>query len=263
MPQLEEGVFVEQSALPRPRRALAMMLLPAVLLTALIVGYVVIVLGGAAAESELRRVLPVLIAAGHSVTLAVLLLVLRSEGRTLADAGWRLPPERSPGLARSGAGASEGASAGVGSGRGRLAVVGREVVVGLCAALALYLFKELVLDSILAWSAGRRPTFTTLFRFGAPVGEVGLLTVASTFVLVEEAVYRGYGLPPLVERWGAMPALLAMGLLFGLLHWGNGVLAILFTGVIGIGFGTLFLWRRTLLPVAVAHVVYNVLVILS
>lgn len=226
---------LDQERLPSTRRAVLLMLVPTALLTALIVGYVVSH-GGAVEEAALRRVLPALIAVGHSIALGVLVLVLRSEGRSLLDAGWRLP---------------EGAR------------LGRELAIGLVAALALYLFKELALDSIRALLAGRTPTFTTLFRFGAPVGEGALLAVASTFVVVEEAIYRGYGLPPLASRWGVVPGLLVMGVLFGLLHWGNGLLAILFTGAFGVAFGALFLWRRSLIPVAVAHIGYNVLVILS
>lgn len=226
---------LEEARLPSTRRAVLLMLVPTALLTVLVVGYV-LSHGGAVEEAELRRVLPALIATGHSIALGLLLLVLRSEGRSPLDAGWRLP---------------EGAR------------VGRELVIGLAAALALYLFKELALDSIRALVAGRAPTFTTLFQFRAPVGEWALLAVASTFVVVEEAVYRGYGLPPLVSRWGVVPGLLVMGVLFGVLHWGNGFLAILFTGTIGVAFGALFLWRRSLVPVAVAHVGYNALVILS
>lgn len=39
--------------------------------------------------------------------------------------------------------------------------------------------------------------------------------------------------------------------------------AILFTGVTGIGYGGLYLWRRTLLPLVVARAGYNALVVLT
>jgi membrane protease YdiL (CAAX protease family) len=212
-----------------------MLALPALLLTFLIVGYVVS-RGGEVVEAELRAVLPVLIAANHTVVFAVLLLVLRREGRTLGDIGWR-----------------------VSSGRGLV----RELAVGVAFGLAFYLLKELGFDSIRALAAGAEPTFTTLFRFRPSLTELPLLLVATTFIAVEESVYRGYGLPPLRSRWGVVVALAVMGVLFGLLHWGNGGLAIVFTGTLGVLYGVLFLWRGTLVAPVAGHALYNALVILT
>lgn len=214
-----------------------MMALPALLLTLLIVAYVV-AQGGQVQESRLRAVLPALILANHITVFAVLLAVLRREGRTLRDIGWRTD----------------------GTGwRGW----GRALLLGLLAGLALYLFKELVLDSVRALLGGRPPTFTTLFRFGFRAEELPLLAVGTTLVAVEESVYRGYGLAALDARWGRGRALLAMAVLFGLLHWGNGVLAVAFTGVLGLGFAALYLWRRDLVVPFVAHALYNAMVILT
>lgn len=220
---------------PTVRRALAVLALPAVLLTVLIVGYVGSQ-GGAVQESSLRAVLPYLIAANHTVVFGVLLWLLRREGRTLADIGWRVGRDRS---------------------------LGRELALGVALALAFYLVKELGFDSIRALVAGNRPTFTSLFRFGWDPSELPLLVVATTFIAVEESVYRGYGLRPLVDRWGTAAGLLVMGVLFGLLHWGNGGLAILFTGTIGVAMGGVYLWRGTLVAVVVAHALYNALVLLT
>lgn len=220
---------------PGVRRAVGMLALPAVLLTVLIVGYVGWH-GGAVEESSLRAALPYMIAANHAVVFLVLLWALRREGRGLADIGWRL-----------------------GSGQS----LWREVLWGLALALAVYLVKELAFDSVRAGLAGNRPTFTSLFRFGWTPSELPLLAVATTFIVVEESVYRGYGLEPLVRRLGTGGGLVLMGVLFGLLHWGNGGLAIVFTGTIGVIFGAFYLWRRTLPAVVVGHAVYNALVILT
>lgn len=220
---------------PGVARSLGMLALPAALLTLLILGFVVS-RGGAVEESQLRSVLPYLIAANHSAVFAVLLLFLRREGRTLGSIGWRLSQER-PLL--------------------------REVTIGLAAGLLFYLLKELAFDSIRALLAGATPTFTTLFRFHLSIEELPLLLVATTFIAVEESVYRGYALPPLRSRWGKAAALLVMAVLFGLLHWGNGALSILFTGTLGILFGALFLWRNTLVAAVVAHALYNALVVLT
>lgn len=223
------------SALPGARRALAVLALPAVLLSVLIFGYIGSQ-GDAVDESSLRAALPYLIAVNHTVVLLVLVWLLRSEGRGLAAIGWRLAPEQR---------------------------LWRELIWGLALALAVYLLKELVFDSIRAVMAGNRPTFTSLFRFVVNPGELPLLLVGTTFIVVEESVYRGYGLKPLIRRFGTAGGLLVMGVLFGLLHWGNGGLAILFTGTIGVVFGVFYLWRKTLPALLVAHAVYNALVILT
>lgn len=219
---------------PGLRRALGLLALPAVLLTVLILGYVGS-RGGEVDEPALRSVLPYLIAVNHAVVFGVLLWVLRREGRTLADIGWTA------------------------AGRG----IGREVLLGALLGVALYLVKELVFDSIRAILAGSRPTFTTLFRFGWDPAELPLLAVATTFIAVEESVYRGYGLRPLTDRWGTAAGLAVMAVLFGLLHWGNGALAIVFTGTIGVVMGGVFLRRRTLTAVVVAHALYNAMVLLT
>lgn len=224
---------------PGPGRAVAVMLLPAALLTVLIVGFVA-ARGGVAEEAEVRAALPYMIALNHALVFGALLLVLRGEGRSLVDIGWRIP-----------------------AGTGRAHLVLRELLVGLVVALALYLFKEIALDPVRQLLAGERPTFTSLFRFRYVASELPLLVVSTTFIVVEESVYRGYGLQALERSWGRARALLAMGVLFGLLHWGNGGLAILFTGIVGVGFGVLYLWRRTLLPVVVAHAAYNAMVVLT
>lgn len=223
------------SAAPGIGRALGMLALPAVMLTVVIVGYAAS-LGGTVDEAALRTALPYLIAGSHAVVFGVLLWVLRDEGRGLRAIGWRLDPGHS------------------------LAV---EVVLGVALAVSLYLVKELAFDSIRLLLDGARPTFTSLFRFRWNPSEAPMLVVATTFIVVEESVYRGYALQPLVDRLGGAVGLAIMGLLFGLLHWGNGGLAIVFTGVIGVVLGGVFLWRRTLTAVVVAHALYNALVIVT
>lgn len=220
---------------PGVGRAIALMTLPAALLTVLVLGYVA-ARAGAADGSEVRRVVPYLIAVNHTLVFAVLLWLLRREGRNLASIGWRLTPERP---------------------------LGREVGVGIGAGLGMYLLKEFVFDSVRALVAGAAPTFTSVFRFQGPGEELPWLLVGTTFIVVEESVYRGYGLAPLRRRWGGAAALLVMGVLFGLLHWGNGPLAIGFTGVLGVVSGLVYLWRGTLTAPIVAHALYNALVLLT
>lgn len=226
-----EGV----NAAPGVGRAVGMLALPAVVLTVLLAGYVG-ARGDAVDEASLRAVLPYLIAVNHTMAFGVLVWLLRREGRTLWGIGWRLDPGQS---------------------------LWREVLWGLGLALAVYVLKEVGFDSIRALAAGNRPTFTSFFRFGWTPSELPLLAVATTLIAVEESVYRGYGLEPLVRRLGKSGGLVVMGMLFGLLHWGNGALAVLFTGAIGVIFGAFFLWRGTLPAVVVGHAVYNAMVILT
>ncbi|MDX1579157.1 MAG: hypothetical protein R3266_11770 [Gemmatimonadota bacterium] len=61
----------------------------------------------------------------------------------------------------------------------------------LCA-LGLYLFEELVIDSVRMLLAGHAPTYTSLFRFRPQGRELPLAFVATLLVFVEESVYRGY-----------------------------------------------------------------------
>lgn len=220
---------------PGVGRAVGVLALPAVLLTVLIAGYVGSQ-GGAVDESSLWAAVPYLIAGNHTVVFVFLLWLLQREGRTLSGIGWRLDAGQS---------------------------LWREALWGLGLALAMYVLKEVGFDSIGALLAGNRPTFTSFFRFGWNPSELPLLVVATTFIAVEESVYRGYGLEPLVGRFGTAGGLLVMGVLFGLLHWGNGGLAVLFTGAIGVVFGGFYLWRGTLPAVVVAHAAYNAMVILT
>jgi membrane protease YdiL (CAAX protease family) len=222
--------------IPTARRALAVMALPALLLTLLLIGFAMLH-GGRIPEEQVRRALPLLIAFNHLVVLTALARIVRLERRSMEDIGWTVDRVRDSIIVA--------------------------VFTGLAAGLALYLFKEVVLDSVQALLAGNRPTFTSLFRFRPPSEGTAMLVIATTVVMVEESVYRGYGLDALDRRWPRGYALAAMALLFGLLHWGNGALAIVFTGVLGLGFGGLFLWRRSLFIPFIAHASYNALVILT
>lgn len=222
---------------PSAGRAAGMMAVPTVFLTLLILGYVV-AHGGEVEEEALRSNLPYLIAISHGSTFALLLFALRDEGRSLADLGWRIG----------------------GEGGGARSVV----LVGVAAALSLYLWKEFVWDSIRLIVSGSSPSFTSLFHFRFLAAEIPLLVVSATLgPVVEESVYRGYGLQALEARWGPAAALVTMGLLFALLHWGNGGLSMIFTGVMGVAFGGLFIWRRSLVVPALAHGLYNFLVVLT
>lgn len=223
-----------------PWLAWTLLFLPAMLLMVLIVAYAAsrgLSPADPVAERTVRRALPYLIAVNHLTVFGVLLLALRRSGETLADVGWSVRA--------------------VGS------TVGREVAVGVVCALGLYLFKELVIDSVRLLAAGHAPTFTSLFRFRPAELQIPFTLAATLLVFVEESVYRGYVLPWLEERRGVGWAVGISSAAFGLLHLGNGPMAVVATAVLGALLAGVFLWRRNLVAGTVAHALYNLAVLLT
>lgn len=188
-------------------------------------------------EAVVRDALPVILAVNHLGLFGLLVWLLRRDGETLRAIGWS--------LARP----------------GRTLV--SELVVGLLCGLGLYLLKELAVDPVRQLVAGQTPTFTSLFNFRPAELDMPLAAAATGVVFVEESIYRGYALPFLAERWGTVAAALVTSVAFGLLHWGNGLGAILFASVWGVLFAGIFLWRRNLVAGTVAHALYNLMVLLT
>jgi membrane protease YdiL (CAAX protease family) len=135
--------------------------------------------------------------------------------------------------------------------------------VGLVCGLGLYLFKELAVDPVRQLVTGDRPTFTSLFAFRPGSLELGMAVAATTLVFVEESIYRGYALPFFEDRWGTLAAVIVTSAAFGLLHWGNGLEAIVITPFLGALLAGIFVWRRNLVAGTVAHALYNLAVLLT
>lgn len=188
------------------------------------------------AEAIVRRALPYLLAINHLSLFALLVFVLKRAGESLEAIGWTTP---------------EGTS------------LGRELILGGACALGIYLFKELGIDSLEAVLAGRSPTFTSLFRFRPSSLDVALAVAATTLPFVEESIYRGFALARLEGRFGTTAAVVISSIFFGFLHWGNGPFAILATALIGALLACIFVWRRNLVVVTVAHALYNFAVLLT
>ena len=225
----------------RPRWLVwTLLFLAPVLLTVLILSYVTargLDPADPIAERVVRGALPYLIAANHLTVFGLLLLALRRSGETLPDIGWSVRAVES--------------------------TVGRELAVGVLCALGLYLFKELVIDSVRRLLSGHTPTYTSLFRFRLSGLEVPFAVTATLLVFVEESVYRGYVLPWLEERRGVGWAVGITSAAFGLLHWGNGPDAVVATAVLGALLAGVYLWRRNLVAGTVAHALYNLAVLLT
>lgn len=192
--------------------------------------------GGEAMETAMRRALPYIILVNHTALFGLLLYLLRQSGHRLRDIGWRIPDQSS---------------------------LAREIAFGLAIGVGLYLFKEFAIDSVDALLSDRTPTFYSFFNFGLDQSEIPMLIAATTLVFVEESIYRGIAIPPLRTRYGLTGALAISSVLFGFLHWGNGLFAIAVTSVSGVFLGGVFLWRRNLIVGTVAHALYNLLVLLT
>lgn len=89
------------------------------------------------------------------------------------------------------------------------------------------------------------------------------MVAGTTLVFIEESIYRGVAIPSLRARYGLAGAITISSILFGFLHWGNGLFAIGVTSVIGLLFATVFVWRRNLIVGTAAHALYNLLVLLT
>ena len=95
--------------------------------------------------------------------------------------------------------------------------------------------------------------------FHIPQKTQELLDQVRTFV--EEQLYRGYVLTRLTERLSLPLAVTPMLLLFGLLHFGLGRTGMLVATMTGLTLTLLFLWRRALVSVVIAHALINALVL--
>lgn len=215
------------------------LVVPPVLLGILIFAYVILsgaATGGQDTDAVVRRALPYILAVNHTLVFLMLLYFLRQSGTKLSDIGWNAP---------------------------NAGYVISQIAFGLLVGLALYLFKEFVVDSVRAVTAGREPTFHSLFNFGLANHEIPMLVAATALVFIEESLYRGFAIPPLRERYGLLSALIVSSIFFGFLHWGNGLFAIGVTSIFGLLFALVFLWRRNLIAVTVGHAVYNFFIIMT
>jgi membrane protease YdiL (CAAX protease family) len=140
----------------------------------------------------------------------------RKDGLSLRELGWRTP-----------------SLADVGVGLGLAAVM---------VALNHFLFHP----ALRAATPSFDPTLGIL-----GVGQALFLQVLG--VAAEDTVYRGYALTRLESRLPRLAALCVASLFYAVLSFGQGLAVVGWTFLLGLGFGGVFLWRRNLWPVAVAH----------
>ena len=184
----------------------------------------------------IEELLPLLLTVNHILVFGILLYILNKNSLKLSDIGWKIPDSG----------------------------LGREIITGILFGVLLYLFKEIVYDPIDAYLNGRSPSFTSLFNFHLNRSEVPMIAAAVSIIFIEESVYRGFGIKAMNNRYSIYSTVLVTSIFFGLLHWGNGPEAILYTSVVGLFYAGIFLWRkRNLIAVTVAHGLYNLFILLT
>lgn len=225
---------------PSTRRVVVMLALSAVLLAVLSVGAATVIVAlsggdGAGVRERMADWIPWILAINHTLVFLVLLRVLRGEGRGLRSLGWR----------RTGA---------------RFGTF-RELLLGVALGMGMVLIQLYVflpLRPLVQLSVGE------VGPGGVDVSGVPLvwLGVSVVLPLVEECVYRGYGLNALRDRYSTILAVVVTSVFFGLLHWGQGTWGVFDTTLLGFLLAGIFVWRGNLWCVTAAHSTFNAIVIL-
>jgi membrane protease YdiL (CAAX protease family) len=102
-----------------------------------------------------------------------------------------------------------------------------------------------------------RPSHAGSLEFVNPLGatEVTLWVIMSmTAGFCEELVFRGYLQKQFLALTGsATIAVLAQAVLFGIVHWYQGVKLVILISVLGLLYGILAQWRKSLRPGIISH----------
>lgn len=98
-------------------------------------------------------------------------------------------------------------------------------------------------------------------RAMTPATGLGLILWAAISIsagFCEEVIYRGYLQRQFFAMTGSVPvAIIGQGLLFGIVHSYQGMFGVAVISVMGILFGLLAAWRRSLRPGMIAHAWYD------
>lgn len=224
-------------------RVWLLLILPPILLMTISTAYatVMVVLAGgdrSVIGPAMGPALPYILLANHGILFVLMLWFMRLDGTSLRQIGWPLPWRLSSSLAG-------------------------EIGVGLVAGVVLYVIHQYGSGPLVSWLAGDAPTFRMASNT-APAGSSPVLALAAGIVLggfVEEQLYRGYILVRMTERLSLPMAIAPMLFFFGLLHVGLGWTGMLVATTTGLTLTLLFLWRRSLIAVVIAHALINTLVL--
>ena len=142
--------------------------------------------------------------------------------------------------------------------------IGKEILIGFVFGILFYILHQYVWHAFVGWLSTGLPTFRGASN-SAPIGNNIVIAVLLGIVLggfVEEQYYRGYILTRLTEKLAMPIAIASMLFFFLLLHWGLGWTGMLVAGLTGLMLTLLFVWRRSIYAVIIAHALINTLVLL-
>jgi len=182
------------------------------------------------------ELLPYILITNHLVLFVLLLLFMRSDRITFSSIGWsHLDNKRALFL---------------------------ELLIGIVSGIVLFWFYTLALSPAieLAQNAIGNYQSEITYKYTGIDKIVWLLAITVFAGVVEESIYRGYAICCLGLRIGIGWALVLSSVLFGPLHFGMGIWAMVETMILGVLLGGIFVWRRNLLAPAVAHAILNLLI---
>jgi len=175
-------------------------------------------LEGPALMEAIEPIAPIPVAVGFALLFVVTRLMMKRDGLTFADVGWRRPARA-------------------------------DLVIAAVLALGMGALDRFMIHPLLA---------TALPSHDPTLARVALLPVVvslSVAALVEETVYRGYVLCALRARYGALVAALVTSLFYAALTPGGGLALNAYALYLGVVFSGVRLWRDNLWPGLIVHVV--------
>ena len=181
------------------------------------------------------RGLPYIVMLNHTILMGLLVWFLRKDGQSLGSIGWSCRAES------------------------RYWWV--EIGVGLLGGAVIYAVQMFVSEPLVAWAHSFVPDFRAATGTSVAPSVAGLLVATLFAGVVEESIYRGYAIRRLGEKLGVVWAVAISTLFFTVFHFGLGWSGMTVVFVNGLLLALLFVWRRALLGVAIAHACVNVLVL--
>src|SRR5690606_38501172 len=85
----------------------------------------------------------------------------------------------------------------------------------------------------------------------------GAAVLSVTAGITEEIIFRAYAITRLQELGWRRAAVVVPGVVFTLLHLYQGVWAIVLIGAVTAVFTALYVWKRSIWPVVIAHVLFD------
>jgi membrane protease YdiL (CAAX protease family) len=224
-------------------RVWLLMILPPILLTTISFGYAVIAVTMAKGDTSVigqavAKAVPYIIVVNHSLLLCLTIWFMKLDKITFRRIGWPAQWRWSSEL--------------------RV-----ELLIGILAGFVLFAIHQYLSGPFVKWLAEGSSGFR-LATGSDPLGSNKLIALALGIVFggfVEEQLYRGYVLVRLTERMPLTIAIIPMLLSFGLLHFGLGWTGVFVATLTGLTLTLLFVWRRSLVSVVLAHAMINVLVL--